>query len=184
MNEEERIAGLADFLERERPNLVRYARKKIADPGNHEAEDIVHDVALHLFSLADVSVPIDNLSAYIYVSIKNRIADFIRSRRRSCEIQEIGEMDDLIEKRLKSNIDHPALLIEKEEILRRLSEAMESLSAEERAVIVATEMENQTFRELSEEWGVPLGTLLARKSRGIARLRSALSENDTPRRRN
>jgi RNA polymerase sigma factor (sigma-70 family) len=185
MSEEERIAGLTDFLERERPNLVRYARRRIADPGIHEAEDIVHDVALNLFSLADVSVPIENLSAYIYASIKNRIADFIRSRkRRHSEVQEIGEVDDLIETRLKANIDHPALLIEKEEIFRRLSEAMENLSAEERAVIVATEMENRPFRELSEEWGVPLGTLLARKSRGIARLRSVLLENKTPRRRN
>jgi RNA polymerase sigma factor (sigma-70 family) len=185
MDEEERIAGLADFLERERPNLVRYARRRIADPVNYEAEDIVHDVALNLYKLADVGAPIDNLSAYIYTSIKNRIADFVRSRRRrSSEIQEIGEVDELIENRMSSHSGNPSQQIEKDELLKRLGDAMEDLSADERAVIVATEMENRTFRELSEEWDVPLGTLLARKSRGIARLRTALSQNDTPKRRN
>ena len=37
-------------------------------------------------------------------------------------------------------------------------------------------MNGRTFRELSEEWGVPLGTLLARKSRAIAKVREALRE--------
>lgn len=181
MSEEERITGLTDFLERERPNLVRYVRRKIDDSSIYEAEDIVQDVALNLFSLADVSAPIENLSAYIYTSIKNRIVDFIRARHRShSKVQEIGEVDDLIEKRIEANADDPVLKMEKDDLYSRLNDAMENLSIEERAIIVATEMENRSFRELSEEWGIPLGTLLARKSRGIARLRSALMQENAP----
>jgi len=37
-------------------------------------------------------------------------------------------------------------------------------------------MNGRTFRELSDEWGIPLGTLLARKSRAIAKVRDTLKE--------
>jgi DNA-directed RNA polymerase specialized sigma24 family protein len=53
--------------------------------------------------------------------------------------------------------------------------AIEELSAEEKAVILATEMEGRTFKELAEDWGIPLGTLLARKSRALDKIRNQLT---------
>jgi RNA polymerase sigma factor (sigma-70 family) len=70
---------------------------------------------------------------------------------------------------------NPALEIEKEEILEDVFAAMEDLSAKEKAVILATEMEGRTFKELAEEWRIPLGTLLARKSRALEKIRKQLT---------
>jgi RNA polymerase sigma factor (sigma-70 family) len=55
-------------------------------------------------------------------------------------------------------------------------EAIEDLPEAQREVLVATELEGRSFRELAEEWEVPIGTLLARKHRAIRALRETLAE--------
>jgi DNA-directed RNA polymerase specialized sigma24 family protein len=37
-------------------------------------------------------------------------------------------------------------------------------------------MEGRSFRQLSEEWGVPVGTLLARKSRALKKIKKMLDD--------
>jgi len=159
------MTGLGEFLRQEREALVGYVRRRIDDAADHEAEDIVQDVVVHLFDSADPSVPIQNLAAYIYRALRNRIVDYFRRRRETVALQE--EVSD--------SGQNPALEIEKEEILEDVFAAMEELSAEEKAVILATEMEGRTFKELAEEWGIPLGTLLARKSRALEKIRKQLT---------
>ena len=44
------------------------------------------------------------------------------------------------------------------------------LSEEERALIIATELEGYTFKELAEVWRVPINTLLSKKSRAMKKL--------------
>jgi len=159
------MTRLADFLRQEREVLVGYVRRRIDDAADHEAEDIVQDVVVHLFDRADPSIPIQNLAAYIYRALRNRIVDYFRKRR---EILVLSEAD------VESG-QNPASEIEREEMLDDVFAAMEELSAGEKAVILATEMEGRTFKELAEEWGIPLGTLLARKSRALAKIRKQLT---------
>ena len=159
------MTGLGEFLRQEREALVGYVRQRIDDAADHEAEDIVQDVVVHLFDRADPSVPIQNLAAYIYRALRNRIVDYFRRRRETLALQEA----------VLASGQNPALEIEKEEILEDVFAAMEELSSEEKAVILATEMEGRTFKELAEEWGIPLGTLLARKSRALEKIRKQLT---------
>jgi RNA polymerase sigma factor (sigma-70 family) len=164
------MSRLAEFLRRERQALVGYVRRRIDDAADHEAEDIVQDVALHLFDRADPTIPIQNLAAYVYRALRNRIIDFYRRRRETVALEEA---------RIASGQD-PASGIEKDEAIEEVFEAMEGLSAEERAVVLATEMEGRTFKELAGEWGVPIGTLLARKSRALEKIRIQLTGRTKP----
>ena len=164
------MSRLAEFLRQERQALVAYVRRRIDDAADHEAEDIVQDVALHLFDRADPSIPIQNLAAYIYRALRNRIVDFYRRKKETVALQEA---------RLASGRD-PSSEVEKGEMIGDVFEAMEGLSVEERAVILATEMEGRTFKELAEEWGVPIGTLLARKSRALEKIRIQLTGQTNP----
>ncbi|MDH4272329.1 MAG: sigma-70 family RNA polymerase sigma factor [Candidatus Aminicenantes bacterium] len=159
------MSRLAEFLRQERQALIGYVRRRIDDAADHEAEDIVQDVAVHLFDRADPSIPIQNLAAYIYRALRNRIIDFYRRKRETVALDEAA---------LASEQD-PSLEIEKEEMLDDVFEAMEELAIEERAVVLATEMEGRTFKELSEEWDIPIGTLLARKSRALEKTRIQLT---------
>jgi RNA polymerase sigma factor (sigma-70 family) len=66
--------------------------------------------------------------------------------------------------------------VEKNEIREKLFKAIDSLKNEEKALIIATEFEGESFKELSEKWDEPLGTLLSRKSRALNKLKKILNQ--------
>jgi DNA-directed RNA polymerase specialized sigma24 family protein len=66
------------------------------------------------------------------------------------------------------------------QLREQLRVAIGRLSAKERSVWVAIEIEGRSFRELADAWGEPIGTLLSRKSRATARLRELLSDYRDP----
>lgn len=166
------------FLADERERLVRYVRRHINDAAERDGEDIVQDVILSVFSTADITIPIENLSAYVYRSLRNRIVDYLRKKRDivsfDAENSENGDLtlaDILPDPHFDSGRVDLRL-----DIRQRLFRALEVLNDEQRAVVIATELEGRTFQELSEEWSVPLGTLLARKSRALRRIRKAFPD--------
>ena len=63
----------------------------------------------------------------------------------------------------------------REEAEEALAEAIEELPPAQRDVLVATELEGRSFKELAEQWQTPIGTLLARKSRAMHALRESLT---------
>ena len=66
---------VGDYFTREQKKLVNYVHRLIKDTSEMDAEDIVQDVMLNLFDTADITAPIENLSAYVYRSIYNRVVD-------------------------------------------------------------------------------------------------------------
>ena len=64
--------------------------------------------------------------------------------------------------------------LEKQETFHHLFAAIELLNEDEKAVIFETEFEGRSFKELSTVWDIPMGTLLARKSRALEKLRQML----------
>ena len=172
---------ITEFLRSERRSLVRYVRRLIDDTAERDGEDIVQDVILNIFNMADVTIPIENLSAYIYRSLRNRVIDYLRKRRVDMVSLEDEVFDD-------SNLSISDLLhdtrydtsraIENKELLQWMFEAIESLNEDQKAVLMETELEGRSFRELSAEWGIPIGTLLARKSRALNRIKEALADRN------
>jgi RNA polymerase sigma factor (sigma-70 family) len=159
------MTKLADFIRERREALVGYVRRRIDDVADQEAEDIVEDVIVGLFDRADPTIPIQDLAAFVYRALRNRIIDRFRKRRETLPL-----MEDV----LGPGVD-PLLELENRETLEAVFTAMEGLAAEERAVILATELEGRSFKELAAEWQVPIGTLLARKSRGLEKIRKQLT---------
>lgn len=182
MQDVKQAKRIADFFRRERQRLVQFVRGWIEDAAERDGEDIVQDVALNLFDRADISVPIDNLSAYVYQALRNRIIDLRRKKK-----QKIISLD--------SKTGHPSNLslsdlirdyrynaaaeFEKKEIWRLAFESIELLSNAHKAVIIETEFEGKTFKELSAEWGIPMGTLLARKSRALQKIKKIIHTGNT-----
>ena len=71
-----------------------------------------------------------------------------------------------------------ASTLENKELAQRLSNAIDQLEPKQRAVFIATEFDGKTFKELSERWSEPIGTLLSRKSRAMKALQNALVDLD------
>jgi RNA polymerase sigma factor (sigma-70 family) len=160
---------IADFFRKERERLVGFVRALIADTAERDAEDVVQDVMESLFERADVTEPISDLSAYLYRSLRNRIVDLYRKPARTAPLAE--EVEDLRYEGSEA--------VERKEEMDALFDAIDALPSAQREVLLATEFEGKGYRELSEQWETPLGTLLARKHRAVRALRRALQEETT-----
>lgn len=166
---------IADFFKAEYGRMVGYVRRLIDDVADRDAEDVVQDVILNVFDLVDVEI-LEDISAYVYRSLRNKVIDLMRKRRRIISL-DAPLSDDCSLYDVLSDVRYDASSeVEKGEIRKRIFEAIDNLTDEQRAIIIMTELEGRTFRQISERWGVPLGTLLARKSRAMKKLRAALSE--------
>ena len=171
---------LIRLLADEREKFVGYVHRFIDDTAERDGEDIVQDVFLNLFNKADFTIPIENLTAYVYQALRNRVIDYLRKRREMVSLDE--ELSGSEEYTLSDVLPDPETArtdgASRLEMRQNLFNALSILSDEQRAVLVATEFEGRTFQELSEEWGIPLGTLLARKSRALDRIRQAFVDFD------
>ncbi|HVP18594.1 MAG TPA: sigma-70 family RNA polymerase sigma factor [Spirochaetia bacterium] len=165
MSAETQKKRIADFLGTEWNKLVGYVRSWIEDSGDRDAEDIVQDVIAGVFERADVMGPIEDLAAYFYRSLRNRIVDAYRRGSKKT----VALTEPVLDERYEASMQ-----AEWKENREKLFEAIDSLVPAQKSVLVATELEGRSFRELSEEWDVPIGTLLARKHRAIHALRKAL----------
>jgi RNA polymerase sigma factor (sigma-70 family) len=156
---------IAEFFKTEYRKLVRYVQRLIDDTAERDAEDIVQDVILNILDGIDVGRPIDNLSAYIYQSLRNRVVDIFRKRKDTVSLSDL----------VLSSEDNTIYEVEKKELHEEIFRALDSLNEKERAVVIATEFDGHPFRELSEDWGIPIGTLLARKSRALKKIKQRLT---------
>jgi RNA polymerase sigma factor (sigma-70 family) len=171
---------IVSFITNEREKLVRYVRRFIDDTAERDGEDIVQDIILNLFNRADFTIPIENLTAYVYRSLRNRTIDYLRRKREILSLDE-GWPDDerltlsqILPELQSDRMDETSRL----EIRQKLFRALSVLTDEQKEVLVATALEGRTFRELSEDSGVPIGTLLARKSRAIQKIKDTFSDSD------
>ena len=156
---------IAHFFRTEYGKWLRYVQRLIDDASDRDAEDIIQDVMLNIFDRTDFTQPIENLSAYIYRSLRHRVIDIMRRRKRLEPLHDsLPDLDDDTEEK-----------VEKKELWDQAVEALAELDDDDREIIIATEFEGLTFRELSEAWEIPIGTLLARKSRALQKLRNKLA---------
>ena len=178
MEKELQKKSLDRFFRNEYQKLVNFIRKNL-DDRYYEAspEDIIQDVALGLIEKLDLDTQIGNLTGYIYRSVKNKIIDFQKKKQRTVSIENFTDRknenyllntvtDETIAENDYSNIE-PEIL----------QQAISQLRPDEQAVVLATGFENQTYEELSEEWEVPVGTLLSRKHRALSKLHRILLNN-------
>lgn len=159
------MSKFSEFFQKEYFRLVRYVRRLIDDAADRDAEDIVQDVMLSIFDKADVTIPIENLAAYVYRSLRNKVIDVFRKKKDVVLLSDvIGESKYDTERE-----------VERKELMDHVFRAIDSLPPGQRGILIATEFEGRSFRELSEEWEVPIGTLLARKSRALQHIREKLT---------
>jgi len=167
----ENHSTLSTFFNEEYGSLKSYVRTKIRDSSERDAEDIVQDVALRLFSRTEDAMPITNVGGFVYNAIRNRIIDIMRGRkerklphedmeRQWLEFVELfyGEAD---------NTYSPAM----EQALKK---AISELRPMYRDIVVAVDFDGHSYRELAQSTGIPTGTLMSRRHRAFSLLSKSL----------
>lgn len=178
MKEEKNIkAGLKNFFTNEYNKLVSYVQRYISEVYyGIDAEDIIQDVALNIYSKADINTPVENLAAYFYRSVRNKIIDIQRKHRKSTSIENFNnKMNENVLLETISDVVEEEEFYKNEELQGKMIKAIEQLKPDEKAVVIETEFNGRSFKELSKGWDIPVGTLLARKHRALGKLYKILN---------
>jgi RNA polymerase sigma factor (sigma-70 family) len=122
-----------------------------------------------------VTEPIENIIGWLYTIARNKIIDRYRNKRVTVSLQQEKEDTTLEELLEDSGIDIEKDLI-RTAVMDALIEALEELPKEQRDAFIQQAIEGKTFREISEETGTPLNTLIARKRYAVQFLRRRLHE--------
>jgi RNA polymerase sigma factor (sigma-70 family) len=167
---------LSEVIQRERRRLFHFIRKRVDDEG--DAEDILQDVFYELTEAYRMMKPVEQVGAWLYRVARNRIIDRFRKRRPEGggEIPlNAGQEDALrLEDLLPSPDAGPEALYARSVLLEELDAALEELPEEQREVFIAHEMNGRSFKQLAEETGLSINTLLSRKHYAILHLRRRL----------
>jgi len=169
--ESENNKKLHEFFGKEYQSLKAYVNSRIKNSVNRDAEDIIQEVALKLFSGADRYSPINNVAGFVYFSIKNKIIDIMRKNKTMIRDENQSEAK-LIEftEILYGTSDNSY----SEQLKDELKKTIMSLKPDYRDIIIAIDFEGYTYKDIAYETGIPEGTLMSRRHRAIALLHKKL----------
>lgn len=175
MSERESNNEIAGFFSREWDRLLGYLQSRLPVYSRYEAEDLLQDVALRMVS-NDRSGSLDNIAAYVYTALRNRLRDWVRRKRDTdsldMEIADGLTLGDLV----SDHVNHPVEELERSFQLNCLYRSLAKLSDEKRELVIAFHFEGKSVSSLARKTGVPTGTLLSRKKRALDELRNHLEK--------
>jgi RNA polymerase sigma factor (sigma-70 family) len=169
-------AGLKQRIEKEyrahRGNLLARARR--ATRNLLDAEDVVHEAFTRALSNLDVLGRVENIPAWLFTTVRNRITDLWRRRKMKAAVGETQVAEEVIVEIISSTGLDPADELVRDALSSALSEAIAALPSEQRSVIEAQVFDGLTFQELAVKTGESINTLTTRKKLAVKKLAAAL----------
>ncbi|CAD9224615.1 DNA-directed RNA polymerase specialized sigma subunit, sigma24-like [Burkholderia cenocepacia] len=162
---------------RERTRLGNFIRRRIRDPD--DAEDVLQDVLHEFVQAYRLPAPIEQASAWLFRTARNRIIDRFRKKKEQ-PLTDLLDADDEADSEYRLDLALPAhdagpeALYARMLLLKALQDALDELPANQREVFIAHELEGVSFKEMAAQSGVTLNTLLARKRYAVLHLRARL----------
>ena len=173
---EEQDQFIAEAVSRDESRLRSFIRKRVLDTA--DAEDVLQDVFYELIAAYRMMKPAEQVTAWLYRVAKNRMTDLFRKRTAvsMASLNEAGEDGVELEDLLPSPEAGPDAIYARNVMFEALDEALEELPENQRDVFVAHELMGRSFKEISQETGVSVNTLLSRKRYAVLHLRERLQE--------
>ncbi|SNR85638.1 RNA polymerase sigma factor [Hymenobacter mucosus] len=170
---------IQEAVRAQRGRLLQFIRRRIPDPA--EAEDVLQDVFAELVESYRVLKPVEQAAAWLFRVARNKITDLYRRKKTvSLENEMAAYAADgdenalLLADILPAPDDAPENRLLRETLMEALADALAELPTAQREVFIWHELEEKTFREMEEETGVPLKTLISRKHYAVQHLRKRL----------
>ncbi len=174
MTEQDR--RISEIVAEQRARLRNFIRRRVPDP--LDAEDILQDVFYKLMEANRLLMPIEHATGWLFRVARNRITDLFRKKKPQSfgEISVEGEGGELLqlEDLLPSPEAGPEAVYVRNLLLEELELALDELPEEQREAFVGHELEGRSFKEMAEETGVNVNTLLSRKRYALLHLRKRL----------
>lgn len=146
-------------------------RSLVNDTADMDAEDFVQDVLLRVLE-RNSGAGIEDVTAYVYRSLKNRVIDYARVHKPSSSLDEVaGDSEIRLIELLHDHKPDALEFLLTEQGKNELFIALDSLSDIEKQVVVAHELEGVPFKDLEHILKIPQNTLLSHKSRAMRKLK-------------
>jgi len=166
---------------KEKDRLLSFIRSRVSTL--EEAEDILQDVFYQFLAGYETIESLDRVTSWLFSVARNKIIDRYRRESARPKRAEFGAA-------MLSDEDAPLTLQEilpdigntpddalfREMIWETIMDALEELPAEQREIFIQNELEEKGFREIADQTGVSINTLLSRKRYAILALRKKLQE--------
>jgi len=164
---------------KEKDKLLGFIRSRVSTV--EEAEDILQDVFYQFIAGFKTIESLDRVTSWLYSVARNKIIDRYRrdaSRPQRTDFELLSGKDDdapLTLQEILPDLDNtPEATLLREAIWDEVTEALAELPIEQREIFIQNEIEEKSFREISEETGISINTLLSRKRYAIMALRKRL----------
>nr|WP_298995714.1 RNA polymerase sigma factor [uncultured Allomuricauda sp.] len=164
---------LTTFFNEEYHSLRAYVRSRIENSTERDAEDVVQDVAVRIFSRPVDATPISNITGFVYNAVRNRIIDLMRSKKTNTYTSD--DMDHRWQEFAELFYDK-ADNSYTPELEKALRDAIQKLKPEYRDIIIAVDFEGYTYREITTETNISSGTLMSRRHRALSILAKILEK--------
>ena len=154
--------------------LLGFIRKRVKSDA--DAQDILQDV---FYQFIGNTKPIEQVTAWLFTVARNKITDRQRKHKPEAleDIYGRGEETDAAfdwTELFFDNSDNPETEYLRSLFWEALDNALNELPAEQREVFVMNEMEGIPFKEIAEQTGESVNTLLSRKRYAVLHLRERL----------
>lgn len=164
---------------REKDRLLGFIRNRVSSV--EEAEDILQDVFYQFIAGYDTIESLDRVTSWLFSVARNKIIDRYRresSRPKRADLGSItgGEDDSplTLQDILPDLGNTPEDAYLRDVIWDAIMEALDELPSDQREVFILNEIQERSFRDIAEERGVSINTLLSRKRYAILALRKKL----------
>lgn len=171
---------IENLFKTDRKKFLGFIRQRVRS--QEEAEDILQDVFTNVLAASrNVQKPIENIASWVFTAVRNRIIDSYRKKRAETfsDMQTPGQAEegvDTFENFLGDYNSTPENDLVRKTIWESVQDGLAELPDEQREVFVKNEFEGVSFREMSEDTGVNINTLLARKRYAVLHLRRRLKD--------
>jgi RNA polymerase sigma-70 factor (ECF subfamily) len=144
-----------------------------------DAEDVVQETYLKAFRAADRFEPGTNLKAWLFTILHNTARNRVRDRARENVSFDSDIVDRAAERPLDLGIgrfvDNPETLLLRDTFDPDLKAAIDAMPDAFRQAVWLRDVEEFSYREISEMLAIPVGTVMSRISRGRRMLFDRLS---------
>jgi len=162
---------LHSLFERYQKDLQRFVAHKFGS--HHDAEDIVQDAFHNVLRSVDMT-QLDNPKAYLYQTASNLALNRIRKQQNHTRYLAVA---DLPEEADDAAAPHRAFSAERD--LETLRRALGGLSPKYRRTFLLSRVEDKTYREISDELGIPVSTVEKHMIKALQYLRDTFREDST-----
>jgi RNA polymerase sigma-70 factor (ECF subfamily) len=149
-----------DLLRELLPRLRRFAASLTRD--HSSADDLVQSCLEKALSAWDSKRPDGDLRAWLFSILYRQFLDAHRRSRRYSR---------MLEYFTGTQNDHHAPSAERTIVAQTTLQAFDSLSTEQRALLLAVSVEGLSYKEVAQVLDVPIGTVMSRLSRARQALR-------------